>query len=579
MVNQEIANIFDRMAKVLAFQGANRFRVQAYRRGAASLRDLPTDLAQIPPAAYEAIPAIGVDLAEMIREYIHTHRISRFEDARRGIPDSLIDLMDIPGLGPRTLFTLHKDLGVDSLDKLKHVLTNSLILQVPGFGQKKVDNLLSAIATWAGGRARISLGLALPLAEDFLGALRRLPSVLAADLAGSLRRGQDTIGDFDLVVSSHSPSSALATIAHLPQVHKVISRGPTRLTLLLAGPQQIDIRAVSPVSYGAALQYFTGSKQHNIHLRSLAQAQGLKINEYGIHRGPHRLGGAREEDVYSTLGLAFIPPELREDQGEIEAARDGSLPALIQSSDLRGDLHVHSNYSDGRDSMPALLAAATALGYHYLAISDHSPAARIARGLKPAVLAQKLDELHTLRDRQPPGRPLLLAGAEVDIRADGRLDYPDSLLHLLDVVIVSVHSAFRQSSDHMTGRILDALDHPRVHILAHPTARLLGSRPPVDFDYPRILERAARRGVALELNGSALRLDLNAAMARLAHQAGCLLSIASDAHSCAHCADLRFALLQARRAWLPASAILNTWPTSVLLRWLRQRIPPTPPSP
>ncbi len=577
MVNQEIAAIFDRMANVLAFQGANRFRIQAYRRGAASLRDLKTDLAQLPPASYQDIPAIGEDLAEMIGEYLHTHRIRRYEEARRGIPDSLLDLMDIPGMGPKTLQVLHKALSVDSLDKLKHALSNSAIFQVPGFGQKRVDNLLAAIETWAGGRTRISLGLALPLAEEFLTTIRLNPLVLAADLAGSLRRGQDTIGDIDLVLSSLSPARALSGIARLPVVKSVVSQGPTRLTLLLEGPQQVDIRAVEPASYGAALQYFTGSKQHNIHLRSLAHAQGLKINEYGIYRASHSLGGDNEHDIYQALGLPFIPPELREDQGEIEAARDGSLPSLIQPSDLQGDLHVHSHYSDGRDSLPQLLDAAATLGYQYLGISDHSPSARIARGLNPERLAQKLDELHTLRDRQPPGRPLLLAGAEVDILPDGRLDYPDALLKQLDVVIVSVHSAFRQPSGRMTGRILDALDHPRVHILAHPTARLLGSRPPVDFDYPRILERAARRGVALELNGSSLRLDLNAPMARLAHQAGCLLSIASDAHSASHLSDVRFAILQARRAWLPASALLNTWPTADLLRWLRQRIPlPSP---
>jgi DNA polymerase (family X) len=568
VVNQEIARVFERMAKVLAFKGENRFRVLAYERAAESLRDLKRDLREMAPETFEEIPAIGEDLAAMIAEYLKKGRIARYERERRGIPDELVDLMSIPGLGPKTLGILHQTLKVQSLGDLKRVLGGQAILKLPGFGEKKAANLRKAVEVWTGGRERMALGVAMPIAEELLGSIRKNPFIEKADIAGSLRRGKDTIGDLDLLILSKHSRRALTEIAHLPQVKRVTALGDTRLSMIIEGGAQVDVRAVPEESYGAALQYFTGSKDHNIHLRTIARQRGLKINEYGVFRGERQIGGRHEEDVYRALGLPVMPPEIREDHGEIEAASRAKLPALISLKDLRGDLHVHTSYSDGRASLEEMVSRAEELGYDYVALTDHSLSARIANGLDEKRLEQKLEEIQRLRAKRRGKKPEILIGAEVDILSNGRLDYTDLILERLDVVVVAIHSAFAQPSDRMTERILDALDHPRVNVLAHPTARLLGSRAPITFDFARIVARAIERRIALEINGSYLRIDLNDAMAREAAAAGCLFSIASDAHTPSSLNDVRYGVLQGRRAWLGSSNVVNTWTYQKLRRWL-----------
>ncbi len=566
MVNEEIARIFDRMAKVLTFKGGNRFRIMAYERGAASLRDLNRDLRDLPPGSFDEIPAIGKDLSAMIAEYLATGKIQKYETERGGLPEELIDLMSVPGLGPKTLSLLHEHRGVAGLTDLQCVLADPATTQLPGFGERRVAALRKSLDVWSGGHGRMPLGIALPAAEELLRRIRALPGVDRADLAGSLRRAKETIGDVDILIASAAGEQALSRIANLSGVKRILALGETRLSMILEGDLQVDVRAVPAASYGAALQYFTGSKDHNVHLRTIARDRGLKINEYGVFRGDRRIGGEREEDVYEALGLAWTPPpEIREDHGEIEAAARGRLPRLVETGDLRGDLHVHSTYSDGRSTIAEIHAHAAELGYAYVAVSDHSPSARIARGLDIERLHTKLAEL---RHRRSTRGPLLLAGAEVDILPDGTLDYPDEILAQLDVVIIGIHSAFQQPRYKTTGRILDALDHPGVHVLAHPTARLLGSRGPLDYDFERIARRAAERHVALEVNGSPQRLDLNDTLVRIALDAGCLLCAASDAHSAAHMADIRFGILQARRGWAPPSRVINTWPAPRLIRWL-----------
>ena len=570
MLSDEIAEIFEKMALVLAFKGGDRFRILAYQRAAMSLADLEEDIRTLAKEGrLHQIPGIGDSLAKLIEEYIRTKRIRQFDDERKGIPDELIDLMSIPGLGPKTLATIHKRFHVESIEDLKRALDTGVLLTMPGFREKKAQNLQRGIELWLARKQRMTLGTALPFAERLLEDVKKIPLVEQADLAGSIRRRRDTIGDIDLLLSSRDCAAALSKFAGLPQVRQVLALGDTKATVLIDNGVQVDARAVSPESFGAALQYFTGSKDHNVHLRTIARKLGLKVNEYGIFRGSERLGGATEEEIYRVLKIPVMPPEIREDRGEIEAALEGKLPSLVELKDIRGDLHVHSDYSDGRSTMQELVEAAAGLGYAYLAIADHSPSATVARGLDEKRLEQKCREFEKLKETKSSVR--LLLGVEVDILADGALDYPDRILSGFEVVTASIHGAFRQSRDHMTGRLLDAIANPHVHMIGHPTARLIGSRDPIDFDFQRVIRAAAEAGVALEINGSPLRMDLPDTMARLAHEAGVLLVINSDAHSVHQLEYLRYGVFQARRGWVRPENVINTWSVSKLIGWLKSR--------
>ncbi len=573
MINEELAQVFEKMARVIAFKGGDRFRIMAYERAATSLRDLDEDLSSISEAGrLQEIPGIGKDLAEMIEEYLKTRRIRRYERERRGIADELIDLMNIPGLGPKTLAVLRSKLRIQCFDDLKRAIDENKLLKLTGFGAKKVENLKRGIDLWLAGRQRMPLGVALPLAENLLTDLRAIDLIERSDLAGSIRRARETIGDLDVLIMTGKSADALRRISQLPAVRRVNAVGETRASVLIEGGIQVDVRAVPKECYGATLQYFTGSKQHNIHLRTLARKAGLKINEYGIFRGRKRIGGAGEEEVYSSLGIPMtIPPELREDRGEIEAALQGKLPPLISLADLRGDLHAHTDYSDGKASAEEMVEHAAKLGYEYIALADHSPAARIAHGLDRDRLEQKIAEVERLRRKRRGQPPLILLGAEVDILPDGSLDYPDEVLAKLDVVTASVHAVFRQSKDRMTRRLLDAMANPLVQILGHPTGRLLGSREPVELDLERVIEKAASAGVALEVNASMYRLDLSDVMARAVQNGGALLAINSDAHSTAQLEHIKYGVMQARRGWIESRTVVNTWPWNKLNRWLQER--------
>lgn len=569
MVNEEIADLFERMAHVLALKQADRFRIIAYQRAAAAIRQAEDVAMLARENRLREIPGVGPDLSAMIGEYLRTGRIRKYEQERKGIPDGLLELMSIPGLGPKTVALLRERLKIKNLEDLQRAIRTRALLKIPGFGEKKVQNIARSIELWMGGQERIALGMALPLAEGLLAEICKVPLVEKADIAGSVRRGKETIGDLDILIVSKNSRRALEQISRLAPVKRVLALGHTKATLLVEGPVQLDVRAVERACYGAALAYFTGSKDHNVRLRAMAKERGWKLSEYGIFEGSRRIGGAEEKDIYRLLGLPFIPPELREDRGEVEAALEGSLPRLIELSDLRGDLHTHSNYSDGRDSIEQMAGQAAALGYEYIGLSDHSPAARIARGLAEERLEQKIEEIHRLRRTKPGHKPELLIGAEVDILSGGELDYPERLLRKLDVVIAAIHAGFRQSADRMTGRLLDALDCPYVRVLAHPTARLLGVREPIQFDFERIVKKALDRNIALEINGSWQRLDLNDAMARTAQAAGALLAIGSDAHTTAQMAYVRYGVLTARRGWVQAGSVVNTWPLARLKRWLK----------
>jgi len=569
MLNEEVARIFENMARVLAFKGKDRFRIIAYERAAVSLRDLDEDLAQIAEAGkLREIPGIGHDLAEMIEEYVKKREIRRYKDECRGIPDGLIGLMAIPGLGPKTLALLHKKCRVNDLASLKQAIEKGTISKLPGFRQKKIENLQRGIDLWLSSQKRMLLGVALPLSEDLLTNLRKIKLVQRADVAGSIRRRRETIGDMDVLIISRDSAQALQQAVRIPIVKQVLAIGDTRATVIIEGGIQVDIRAVPEESYGAALQYFTGSKQHNVHLRLLGREGGLKINEYGVFRGDKRLGGKDEKEVYASLKMPLIEPELREDRGEVEAAREGHLPKLIEIGRLKGDLHTHTTYSDGKATLEEMVEHAAELGYEYIALTDHTPSERIAHGLELDRLEKKLEEIEQLRKKRGNRKPYILSGTEVDILADGKLDYPDEILARLDVVVAAVHAAFRQTKDRMTGRMIDALSNPHVDILGHPEGRQIGTREPVEFDFERITEAAIKAGTALEVNGSMYRLDLTDILAKAAQEAGAFLAIGSDAHSTAQMDQIRYGVYQARRGWIEARSVVNTWPFAKLWRWV-----------
>ncbi|HUA18929.1 MAG TPA: DNA polymerase/3'-5' exonuclease PolX [Bryobacteraceae bacterium] len=571
MLNEEIAKTFENMARVLAFQNEDRFRIMAYERAAVSLRDLDVDLATVArEGKLEEIPGIGKDLAGMIEEYIESRRIKRYEQARRGIPDGLIELMSIPGLGPKTLALFHKKLKVNDLKTLQRALESGKAGKLRGFGPKKAENLQRGIDLWTAGHKRMLLGVALPMAENLLEQLRQIKLVQRADMAGSVRRKRETIGDMDLVIESSDGARALEECVKLPAVKQMLAVGGTRATVIIEGGIQVDIRAVPEECYGAALQYFTGSKQHNVHLRTIAHERGLKVNEYGVFRGEKSLGGREEKEVYALLDMPVMPPELREDRGEIEAALEGRLPKLIELADLRGDLHAHTDYSDGKATVEEMAVHAAELGYEYIALTDHSPSQRIANGLDGKRLEEKIREVDRVR-KKLGAKPCILLGTEVDILPDGSLDYPDEILARFDVVVASIHSLFRAGREELTKRMIAAIENPHVHILGHPTGRLIGTREPLEFDFERVLKAAIAHGVALEVNGSMYRLDLNDVMAKAAQEAGALLAIGSDAHSTAQLDQIRYGVFQARRGWLEARSVVNTWGWPKLERWLHSR--------
>jgi DNA polymerase (family X) len=573
MINEEIADIFEKMSRILAFKGANRFRSLAYERAARSLRDTEEDLSELASAGkIDEIPGIGQDLAGKIEEYIKTKQIRQYDEERRGIPEGLITLMDISGLGPKTLALLYEKYQIKDLDDLRRLLSSGELEKTRGFGKKKVENIQRGIDLWLARNQRIPLGIALPIAENLLAEIRKIEQVERADIAGSLRRGRETIGDIDLLVISADSPRVLREFTKLPSVKQVLGLGDTRATVIIEGGIQVDVRAVARESYGAALQYFTGSKEHSVRMRTLAQKQGLKLNEYGVFQGPKRLGGASEDEVYRLVGVPVIPPELREDRGEFEAAIKGQLPNLIEIDDLRGDLHTHTNYSDGRASIEEMADGAAALGYDYIALTDHSASERIAHGLDSDRMEKKIEELERVRTRRGGSKPpRILLGVEVDILADGKLDYSEEILARCDVVVAAVHSSFRQSRERMTKRLLDAIANQYVHILAHPLTRLMGSRGAIEFDFERVLAAAIKEGVALEMSAQPLRLDLTDTLARVAQDAGALLAINTDAHSVPQLELMRYGVYQARRGWIEARSVVNSWPWAKLSRWLGQR--------
>ncbi len=569
MDNVAIARVLREIADLLEIKNENPFKIRAYRNGGDIVANHPHRLADIDADGLREIPGIGKDLAARIREIVDTGDAAFHKELVAEFPASLLDLLHLQGVGPKTVATLYRELGVRSVDDLERVAADGRLRALHGMGPKKEALVLKAIEEHRRHAGRHLLADAHETAAALVAFLReRAP---AADITpvGSLRRGCETCGDIDILAAG-ADVSLMEAFAEYGPVERVLGRGDTKSSVLLAGGYQADLRLVAADSRGAALQYFTGSKAHNIVLRDRAIGLGLKLNEYGVYRvaDDARLAGATEQDVYGALGLDWIAPELREDRGEIDAALRHQLPRLIERSDLRGDLHVHTTETDGRDSIDAMAAAAAAAGLEYLAITDHSRALAMANGLDEARALAHAARVRAADGRT--GRVRLLAGIECDIRADGALDLADDCLAALDLVVASVHSAFNLDRAQMTDRLLRAISHPSVDILAHPTGRLILKREPYAFDVEAVLDAAARHGVAVEINCQVDRLDLNDTYARLARDRGVRLVISSDAHAAAAFGTLRWGVTVARRAWITPDHVLNTQPFDTFRAALRR---------
>lgn len=558
VVNATIAAVFEQIADLLDIQGANPFRIRAYRNAARTIGGLGSDVKALLEQGTDLrdLPGIGDDLAVKIREIVETGKSVFLERLQKEVPPAVAELLRIPGLGPKRVRALYEDLDVQSLEQLLRAARDGRIRELPGFGKKIESRIVEAAQAQLSKVRRFKLAVAAQYAEPLIAYLRATPGVGKVVIAGSFRRMRETVGDLDVLATAQPSSKVMERFVRYEEVREVLSHGDTRGSVVLKSGLQVDLRVVAPDSFGAALHYFTGSKAHNIAVRRLAQASGLKVNEYGVFRGALRIAGDTEQSVYACVDLPYIAPELREDRGEIEAARTGRLPNLLEMADLKGDLHAHSKASDGHDSIRDMALAAGAHGLSYLAITEHSRRLTVARGLDPVRLARQIDEIDLL-NRELSGITVL-KGIEVDILEDGSLDLPDSILSRLDVVIAAVHSKFNLSRARQTDRILKALENPHVSMLAHPTGRLIDEREPYDADMPRIIRKARAAGCHLELNAHPERLDLLDSHCRMAKEEGVLVSVNSDAHSVHEFDNLRFGVGQARRGWLEKRDVLNT---------------------
>ncbi len=571
MTNREVATVFGDIADMLEIKGEDRFRVQAYRRASQNIQALPEDIESLwEEDRLKDIPGVGEAIAKKIDELLRTGRLTYYEELRAEIPPGVAALLQIPDVGPKTAKTLYEQLNITSITELEEAARTGRLRGVKGLGAKTEANILRGIDMLKRRSTRILLATALPVAEDLLDGLRQCPATLRADVAGSLRRRKPTIGDIDLLVASDDPAAVVAWFVKLPRVAEIQAQGDTKASVILRNDLQVDLRVLPPQHYGALLQYFTGSQAHNIALRELARDQGLSLSEYGFADARGGLiACAEEEDVYRTLGLDWIPPELREAAGEIEAAARHRLPRLIDLPDVRCDLQMHSLYSDGTASIADMARAARDLGYAYIAITDHSQSLGVAGGLTPERLRQQRAEIDELNRQLAPFR--ILQGSEVEIRADGSLDFPDEVLAGLDIVLASVHSGMRQDKATMTVRVIRAMRNPHVDILAHPTGRLIGQREPLELDFEAIVNTAAETGTILEINGQPNRLDLDGEHARLALKRGVLISLGTDAHAPDGLGVMPFAVAMARRGWAEAENVVNTWSLERLLKHLKRK--------
>jgi len=568
--NEDIARVFDEMADLLEIESANPFRIRAYRNAARAVRGLSRELSDLVEQGEDLteLPTIGKDLAAKIKEMVSTGKVLALDKLHREVPASLEELLQIPGLGPKRVHSLFHELGIETLAQLEQAAKSGRLRQLPGFGPKTEQQVLDTITTHRKKKQHFLRNTAMEHAEPLLNYLQQDNNVGQAVIAGSYRRGKETVGDLDILVSSKTPVPVINRFVSYQDIKEVLSKGSTRASVVLNCGLQVDLRLVREDQFGAALHYFTGSKAHNIQIRHLGQQAGLKINEYGVFRGRQRIAGDTEASVFKAVGLVYIPPELRRGRHELQAARKRQLPRLVELEELKGDLHVHTNASDGFACLKDMVLAARNHGLKYLAITDHSRHLTVAHGLDPDRLLRQLDQIDQLNEEVKD--ITILKGIEVDILEDGSLDLPNNVLGKLDLVIGAVHSHFRLSRDKQTERILRAMDNRYFTILAHPTGRLLEERRPYNIDIEVLINMARERKCFMELNSQPMRLDLNDVYCEMAHSEGVLVSINSDAHNERGFDNLQFGIAQARRGWLEKNDVLNTRSLSALRKLLQQ---------
>jgi DNA polymerase (family 10) len=572
LINLEIAAAFSEIAELLEFKGENPFKIRAYRRAAHLMETLSTDVVSLVEAGeVSQLEGIGSALAAKITEYVHTGRMQALDELRREVPSSLTELTRVSGIGPKLASRLFKELGIRDLAGLEEALAQQRLRGLKGLGPKTEANIATGLKEMAGHRERRPLPEALSMANELLSGLRSLSVVHRAEAAGSIRRRRETVGDVDIVVATDDHGSVRHYLTHLTLVERVLAGGDTKVSVMLHGGLQVDVRMVPPAAFVSALHHFTGSQAHNVALRSLALEQGLSISEYGIlcQETKKRYEPPSEEEFYALLGLPYIPPELREDAGEIQAASEGRLPSLVSRGDIMGDLHVHSDWSDGVATLEEIARSAAERGLRYVAVCDHSQSLGIAGGLTPEQLDARDAEIAAINERGIGAK--LLAGVEVDILSDGSLDLPDEVLRRRTVVIASIHSGLRQERAQLMRRLKAAMENPYVHIIGHPTGRLLGRRGPSDIDLDELIRIAAATRTALEINSSPDRLDLGAEQARKAAAAGVLIAVNTDAHDMSELDYIEYGLGVARRAWLEPDCLLNTRSLDDLLRQLVEK--------
>ena len=570
--NREIAAILYEMAELLELHAENRFKIIAFSRAARAIESLKEDIVQVcREKRLQSIPGVGKAIAQKVEEYLRTGRIQSHQELLAQTPSGQAELLKISGLGPKTIFMLHEKLNISNLDDLEKAATEHRIRRLPRMGETREKNIQRSIERYKKRSQRILYSTAEPIVNEILAYLGGIAGLEHITAAGSYRRGKETVGDIDILATATRPEEVVASFVCMPMVEEVLAKGPTKASVIVQETIQVDLRIVEHRSYGTVLQYFTGSKDHNVRMRQLALGRGYSLSEYSLTQlsDSQDLFYEREEDVYAALGLQYIPPEMREDNGEIEAALQGRLPSIVELKDLRGDLHVHSSWSDGRASIQEMAEAALVLGYEYIAICDHSPSIGIAGGLVPEKLEQKIEAVAAANEALE-GITVLM-GTEVDIKADGGLDYPDELLARCDVVVASVHMGQQQAERAITGRLISAIENKNVDIIGHPTGRIINQREPYGLDLQAVLEAAARNGTALEINAYPGRLDLNDINARAAKDMGVKMSINTDAHDQTMLSNMKYGVNVARRAWLEKKDLLNAMSLPELMDTLKSR--------